>query len=868
MKTMKKYLLLASALAVMVGCADDNYVGDNGPTSIEDGSNAINFGLSLQKTTRADFVGADAATLLGKKFVVTGFKGTTTASPGSIVFDNYIVKYTENTANTTGSNSSNWEYVLSNVSTGDAYDQVPIAHAKTNGITTQAIKYWDYSEAQYDFLAWSAGSKTAIFAGTPTSGQVLVTTIQPNSKEGSTGWVTGDDPTRPAYSVTGSAADLSEFYITDIVTVNKTGTAAGTYGEVSGYNQPVTLRFRQLGTKVRIGIYETVPGYSVKDVKFYTAAAVDLADETTGTDEAKATAALRNKTATLFTTTAKSVHSEGTATIYFPTVDTPDNADNNQAHIKFTAATGSGKENVDGGELKYTVREEAERNTGAVYLGRTSNTASFAGDASKNYYEFYLPNESGVNLNLRVNYTLESIDGSGETITVKGATAQVPSIYTQWKPGYAYTYIFKISDKTNGKTGIYDPTNPNGVTTATSPEGLYPITFDAVVVNAEDNDGKTQETITTVSAPSITTYQNGSNVVNKNEYTVLTASGKITGEIFVTVNDATSATPDLANSDLVTLAGLGITEAKNVQLYAVAAGTTEAQVVDALQYQEVIPSSGSAVTGRNRLELIAPASANALSLTENVTYGVDGNTIALGANKAAKFIPVANTTYAFVYTKTAATATTEKFQPVTKTVDDPTTAGTDEAESVAGLYRYTLVAASASAEDVKEGVKYFPKNDGTEGMITAFLGQTVNNLYTRSGEGTTASPYVYTPASGYAKTGVTYFYTINGGKDYQQATAVAYASFGSTALYKDSSKSTAKTETAPTPGQAYYDTDGKFCVIYPQQTTDLYVFKGADYETANMTACGSTDKAVAGMVYFYKYTYNDAVRYAKVIKVQ
>ena len=76
MKIMKKYLLLASALAVMVGCADDNYVGDNGPTSIEDGSNAINFGLSLQRTTRADIIGNEAATLLGNNFYVAGTKGT------------------------------------------------------------------------------------------------------------------------------------------------------------------------------------------------------------------------------------------------------------------------------------------------------------------------------------------------------------------------------------------------------------------------------------------------------------------------------------------------------------------------------------------------------------------------------------------------------------------------------------------------------------------------------------------------------------------------------------------------------------------------------------------------------------------------
>ena len=457
---MKKYFIFAAFAGVaLTSCTDDDFVGNASPPAEEEALAPISFSSSQNAFTRADFEGAEAADKLGGKFVVTGFKGDATTSPGNVVFDNYLVKYTENTANRTESNSANWEYVLPNVNTGEAYEYVPITHARDNGITSQTIKFWDYTKAQYDFFAWSAGENTAIFTGTPSAGQVLVTNIQPNSKEGTTGWVAGDDPTRPAYSVTGTAEDLSKFYITDILTVNKTGTAAGTYGEVSGYNQTVKLKFRQVGTKVRIAIYETVPGYSVKDVKFYTAAAVKLADEETGTTDEKAAAALQNKTATLFTTTTGTIHTAGTATVYFPIVDTPANADNNQAHIKFTAS-GTSKENVDGGVLNYTFREEGERSTGAVYLGRTSNTASFAGDASKEYYVFYLPNENGVNLNLRVNYTLESIDGSGETITVQGATAQVPSIYTQWKPGFAYTYLFKISDETNGYTGIYDPENP------------------------------------------------------------------------------------------------------------------------------------------------------------------------------------------------------------------------------------------------------------------------------------------------------------------------------------------------------------------------------------------------------------------------
>ena len=269
---------------------------------------------------------------------------------------------------------------------------------------------------------------------------------------------------------------------------------------------PVTLKFRQLGTKVRIGIYETVPGYSVKDVKFYTAADVHALMPPQIVEP------MLPSSLPLLTST--------------PKVPTPSPSPQWMMLLKLTTTRLTSpslqslelsQPSLNWGGLNYTIAEEGEKTAGNVFLGRSSNTASFAGDAADNYYVVYLPNEAGTNLNLRVDYTLESIDGGGETIKVRGATAQVPSIYTTWKPGFAYTYLFKISDKTNGRTGVYDPTKPDDTTVNSDPAGLYPITFDAVVENAEDNDA-TQETITTVSAPSITTYQKGSTVINDNEY--------------------------------------------------------------------------------------------------------------------------------------------------------------------------------------------------------------------------------------------------------------------------------------------------------------------------------------------------------------
>jgi hypothetical protein len=777
MKRMKKKDLYAIALTVvaLVGCTAENDLAEAPPVvTPEKAEVPILFSSNRSVATRSDIKGAEAAELLGNKFVVSGYKGSKSATPGSIVFDNYLVEYAENTAYTTQSNTRNWEYV----------GKGRIKHAIDHGVTQQAIKYWDYSQSQYDFIAWSTGKKEAIYTGAPAEGQVLVSAITPNTATGATG---------VAYTFQGKAKDLTDCYIADLVTVKK-----AKYGD-----DPVTIRFRSLGSKVRIGIYETIPGYSVRDVKFYSAAASNDA----------------NATPKLFTTTANDIYTEGTYTIYYPTVDDASKADNNQAHIKF-AGTGTQSTKVEFGGLQYTIAEDGEKTAGAVFLGRSSNTASFAGEAEGNYYTQYLPNEFGTNLNLRVNYTLESIDGSGEIIEVKGASAQVPLIYTQWKAGYAYTYLFKISDRTNGHTGKYDPTQPDDTSVNSDPAGLYPITFDAVVVNAEED--KTQETITLVSTPSITTYQQGSNVVNNNEYT--------TGnDIFVTVNDGGSTQ---------TLTG-------KAKLYTLPVGTyTEADVVDALSMQEDDAPSGT-VKGRSGLVLTEATS----TLVAKVEYGVDGNEITLTADQALRFTPDAGKNYAFVYTKTAPTTTTDHYQPVTKAVD----------AAVNGLYRYNLVAAGSG--DVQKGVKYFANGDASTGMITPFLGQGVGNLYLDNA-GTTI-------ASGYAVTGTTYYYTVDNGQSYKAAHNVAYADFATATLYTLSGTTyTAKTETAPINGTAYYYNDGTnyiYCVILPQQTTGLYVIDEAE---ANRVACGASDKAVKGMTYFDKFSKNDGVYYTKVIKVQ
>ena len=126
-------------------------------------------------------------------------------------------------------------------------------------------------------------------------------------------------------------------------------------------------------------------------------------------------------------------------------------------------------------------------------IGISSSSPTWANPEAENYYSYVFPNTTNIGpMTLTVDYELYN-PISEETIQVSGATAVVPETYMTWNPNYAYTYLFKISDNTNGSTG------QNVV-------GLYPITFDAVIVATDDG---TQGTVTTVSTPSITCYQDG-----------------------------------------------------------------------------------------------------------------------------------------------------------------------------------------------------------------------------------------------------------------------------------------------------------------------------------------------------------------------
>ena len=633
---MKKYLFIATALVALASCSDETFVGDV-TTTPQDNSpsvdNAIVFTSASKGITRADHVGADAADLLGKKFIVEGFKGS--SSTMSEVFNNYYVRWTENTAGKTESNTSDWEYVGAAVAAPSTLPDGAV----------QSIKYWDYSTSQYDFAAYSTGkladSKVKT-SGAPGEGEVLISTIT------KAGTYAG-----PTYTLKGDVAGLKECYISDLVTAYKDN------GSGSDYNKEVQLSFRRLASKVRVAFYETVPGYSVKDVEFY------HDDATTGIDANIST----NTEATLIGTFNKN----GTYTISFPTIGSINKSetDYNKAHVAFAPESSGTSTTATYGALNYGIAELKEA-AGSFYLGRTSKLATFAGAAGDNYYTDVLPNETSGALELRINYKLVSTDGSGEVITIHGAKAFIPAVYANWRPNYAYTYIFKIGDNTKGWTS----------TVTTDPAGLYPITFDAVVVDAQEN---TQSTITTVAKPSITTYQKGHVYSASDEYKIpanadndaaamndaiytqvmndgtlvtdLNGSGKsffykITGNPSVYVGSEPANWPAGYYTDAACTTP--VTAAFSSGSYYRAC--TEADVMDALN----IRTSGDAdiVVGRNGVTLTSGTPATAVYTVTQIP-GEDGNWITqywngsaltnIAAGMVAKLNPNAVGTYAYVY---------------------------------------------------------------------------------------------------------------------------------------------------------------------------------------------------------------------------
>ncbi len=542
----KKLLFAAIALTAMASCTEDSFVGEQSQQEANASEGAISFNLNTAGVTRANKEGSDAATDLGNYFIIYGEKGETSKdkyTAGNLVFPNYTVNYAANTAYTTTSNTKNWEYVgvtpisITNVKMSDGNE--------TTAVTAdpQTIKYWDYGAASYTFTAVSAKKEDI------EDGRVV---IQKNT-------VGTTDEYDKGYTITlaksGSGPSytyptVNKLFLADRKVITKsTGTDRDA---TNAYGGNVTMQFRNFVSQIRAGVYETIPGYDITAISFYV--------NTTGGSPTQ-TQLAQVSSVNAFGAVCPNISTtnyEGTLTVTYYN----SGAVVNQPKV---TATGTPATNLILGTYMSTISDATDNQ-----LGKTATAPTW--DQSGGAFTEVMPQiENADNLKLKCNYTLWN-KVTKETITVESATAEVPAQYLQWKPNYKYTYLFKISDNTNGSSG----------TPGTDPAGLYPITFDAVEVVAED--GKA-EYITTVSEPSITTigaiynttstkytsYQTG-----KNEYQAQTGDNRL--DIFATFTEgSTVQTPVLGTSGAQHVNVFNVTTT-DATLYPI----TEASVAEAI----------------------------------------------------------------------------------------------------------------------------------------------------------------------------------------------------------------------------------------------------------------------------------------------
>ena len=444
---MKKYLIFAASALALASCSSDDFLGEN-PGNVQNATTAINFGGEAGKITRGTTSNeGDDHVKLGNEFKVYGVKKTNDQMFHN-VFVNYSVWYDETL---TTSNTNKWEYV---------------------GKNNQTIKYWDYSASEYRFVA---GSPIEAFSYTQSPDNTTGTVITSATVKGLAGHIKANN--------TETALEANPVYVAEPKIVKK-----------EDYQKPVQFNFIRQQSMVRVGLYETIPGYKITKIEFY------KADATTPAGKNIILYSSEDGYFVGGTNVSGTVKYNWTATPPSYTFEYIGN-DNLKKDKNWYA-----------GELS-TLAETSTADVADLY-GSDKDMATATG------YFTVLPTPGTTVASpilIKCDYELTADDGSGETINVKGATAAIPAAFSKWEANTRYTYLFKISDNTNGTTG--DPTNPD------DPAGLYPITFDAVVQEVE------QGTTTTVATPSITTYQEGSVVGNTIEY----KTGK---EIDVTVSDA------------------------------------------------------------------------------------------------------------------------------------------------------------------------------------------------------------------------------------------------------------------------------------------------------------------------------------------
>ena len=289
---------------------------------------------------------------ISKTFKVWGYKTTggnytSGFDQSQNVMDGYTVNWTQQTANTTSSNTADWEYV---------------------GIANQTIKYWDYSATSYRFFAYSIPTAAGNITAPSFSG--------PLTTEGSTNLHASFSI---PFNYDKDATNVSTPYISDLWMSDNQNFENRKYGAC------VKLTFAPIITKVRFKFnYQAESQVSITNISFRN---VNNAPSPTS----------------------------GNIIITYPITG----MDTQASYIWETTGT-------ETEPINFTIPYEEEGD-----LNHQTTTRK----------KWYFVPPLGDSKTTQQSAYIITADING-----KKATATVPAEFMQWKAGYQYTYIFKITE--------------------------------------------------------------------------------------------------------------------------------------------------------------------------------------------------------------------------------------------------------------------------------------------------------------------------------------------------------------------------------------------------------------------------------------
>lgn len=365
-------------------------------TSDEDGTSdnrlPITFSCSEDGVTRAEVSLSEFISdfkVYGINGDISGSGNAATFTKKNTVFPDYQVWHTENLANTTSTNTANWEYVGT---VEGAY-----------GSEEQTIKYWD------------------------------------EKRDGHYFWAIGDFSKRGGYDYTEST--LPDPHVIEVENITQMDVQDDSkclyftkpkYVPKSKYGQPVTLTFLRYCSRIRIGFYEDITQsggdkrYKVVGVDFYRV----NDDGTFNTNELPTTnVCLRGNFV-----------NEGKVRLTYTNASFKggDNIDN------VTTETVP----VENGASKYMdfgVLNIAGTQSGV--LPTSSSEALFTTNNGSQYTKV-LPYNNTEGLTLQCDILVRNQNES--QFTQQNVLASIPAHYTNWQPNQSYTYIFKIVTTPDG----------------------------------------------------------------------------------------------------------------------------------------------------------------------------------------------------------------------------------------------------------------------------------------------------------------------------------------------------------------------------------------------------------------------------------